>query len=64
MKNICYNAIDMTLKISLTIALLCSSYIFIQVFLFKNPEYKPKLLAWQLPMIIAILIEIHLLETK
>jgi hypothetical protein len=54
--------IDMTLKISLIIALFCSAYIFIQAILIKNKDYKSKLLAWQLPMILAILIEIHLLE--
>lgn len=56
--------IDITLKISLIIALMCSAYIFIQAFVVKNPVHKSKLLAWQLPMIIAILIEIHLLENN
>ena len=58
------NWIDIILKISLMIALLCSAYIFTQALVFKNQHYKSKLLAWQLPMIIAILIEIHLLEKK
>ena len=54
--------VDISLKISLIIALLCSTYIFVQTFVFKQREYKNSFLAWQLPMIIALLMEIYLLE--
>ena len=53
--------VDTTLKISLIIALLCSTYIFVQTFVFKKRDYKNRFLAWQLPMIIALLMEIYLL---
>lgn len=54
--------IDGLLKVSLLIALLCSTYIFVNAFVLKIKDYKNKFLAWQLPMIIALLFEIYLIE--
>lgn len=54
--------VDVLLKISLLIALLCSTYIFVNAFALKRVEYKSRFLAWQLPMIIALLFEIYLIE--
>jgi Na+-transporting NADH:ubiquinone oxidoreductase subunit NqrC len=53
--------IDYVLKISLVIALLCSIFITVQAFMLNNTEYKTRFLAWQTPMILALLTEIYLL---
>jgi Na+-transporting NADH:ubiquinone oxidoreductase subunit NqrC len=54
--------IDNVLKISLLVALICSIYITIQAFVLNNTEYKTRFLAWQTPMIIALLTELYLLQ--
>jgi len=54
--------VDILLKISLLIALGCSTYIFIQAIIFKKREYKDRFLSWQMPMIIALLTELYLLS--
>jgi hypothetical protein len=53
--------IDILLKISLLIALGCSIYIFVQALIFKQNEYKGRFLSWQMPMILALLIDIYLI---
>jgi len=54
--------VDNVLKISLIIALVCSIYITIQAFVMNKTEYKTRFLAWQSPMILALLTEIYLLQ--
>jgi hypothetical protein len=53
--------IDILLKISLLTALGCSIYIFIQAMVYKHNEYKGRFLSWQMPMILALLIDIYLI---
>ncbi len=62
MKFSASSIVDICLKISLIVALVCSIYILIQGFVFKHPEYKSRFMSWQAPMIFAILIDIYLVE--
>ncbi len=61
MKNYCYTRIDIILILSLTIALLCSLLITIEVFYYKNDNYRKTFSSWQLPMIFALLSEIYIM---
>ena len=54
--------VDTLLKISMIVALICSVFIAVQAFVFNNTEYKPRFLAWQTPMILALLTELFLIE--
>jgi hypothetical protein len=54
--------IDTLLKISMVVALLCSVFITVQAFIFNNTEYKTRFLAWQTPMILALLTELFLMQ--
>lgn len=55
-------AVDITLKLSLFIALICSLFILLQYFIFDNKEYKCPFMAWQGPMIAALLMELYLIR--
>lgn len=54
--------IDVILKVSLLIALICSIFIMIMYFIFKDKEYTCPFMAWQGPMIAALLIELYLMN--
>jgi hypothetical protein len=48
------------LKISVFIALICSLYIFISVFVFKDKYYADSFDSWQFPMLLALFSELFL----
>lgn len=62
MKFTTSSIVDICLKISLIVALVCSMYILIQGFIFKKPEYKSRFMSWQAPMIFALLVDMYLVE--
>lgn len=61
MKNYCYTGIDRVLILSLFVALLCSLLITIEVFYYKNDNYRKTFSSWQLPMIFALLADIYIM---
>lgn len=56
-----FNTIDWILLISLSVALVCSMIISFEVYYLKNHHYKKTFSAWQMPMILAMLIDIYLI---
>ena len=50
------------LFVALLVALACSITIAVQVYVFKQTNYKRKFSTWQAPMIFAILADLYLLE--
>jgi len=50
------------LKITLIVALICSVYIYINVFVFKHKHYSKQFDAWQFPMILALLSDLYLIK--
>ena len=54
--------VDFTMKVSLTVALICSFYTLVDVLIFDNENHKKTFTAWQFPMIFAILIDLYLMN--
>lgn len=54
--------VEIVLKIALIIALLCSLFILVQFIIYKKKEYSYGFMAWQAPMLAALLLEIYLVE--
>jgi hypothetical protein len=54
------DVVDLLLKISLLVALGCSIFIFVQALIFKNSEYRERLMSWQMPMIFALVTDLYL----
>ena len=54
--------VDIILKIALIIALICSLFILVMYWVFKDKEYRCPFMAWQGPMIAALLIELYLIN--
>ena len=50
------------LKITLVIALLCSVYIYVNVFIFNHKHFSKKFDAWQFPMILALLSDLYFIN--
>jgi hypothetical protein len=61
MKHYCYTLIDYILIISLSVAVVCSFVISIEVFYYKNDEYRKTFSSWQLPMLFALLADIYIM---
>lgn len=59
-----YTIIESILLVSLLIALLCSIIILVEVFYYKNNDYKKTFSSWQAPMIFAMLIDLYLIYDK
>ena len=54
--------VKIILRIILGLALLVSFYIFCMAFFFKSQEYKHVFSAWQFPMLLAIFMEVLIVE--
>ena len=61
MKKYCYTTVDWLLIISLSVALVCSLLITVEVLYYKNDDYKKTFSSWQLPMLFAMLFDIYLM---
>jgi len=61
MKKYFYTTVDWLLIISLSVALVCSLLITVEVLYYKNDEYKKTFSSWQLPMLVAMLFDIYLM---
>ncbi len=58
------NSLEIFFKLSLILTLFLSFYIFISVTIYKNPTYKPIFSTWQFPMLLAIFLDVFLLENN
>jgi len=56
------NNLEKILMASLTISLVCSIIICIQVYLLNDKQYDKTFSTWQMPMIFAILADMYLLK--
>uniref|UniRef100_A0A6C0CXB2 Uncharacterized protein n=1 Tax=viral metagenome TaxID=1070528 RepID=A0A6C0CXB2_9ZZZZ len=56
------NSLEIFFKLSLLLTLFLSFYIFISVTIYKNPNHKPIFSTWQFPMLLAIFLDVCLLE--
>lgn len=56
------NSLEIFFKLLLFLTLLLSFYIFISVIVYKNKTYKPIFSTWQFPMLLAIFLDVFLIE--
>ena len=58
------NSLEIIFKLSLILTLFLSFYIFISVTVYKNKTYKSLYTTWQFPMILAIFLDVFLIENN
>ena len=58
------NNLEIFFKLSLIITLFLSFYIFISVTVYRHKTHKSLYTTWQFPMLLAIFLEVFLVETN
>ena len=56
-----FRLVDWILVLSLSVALVCSLFISIEVYYYKNYQYRKTFSSWQSPMLIALLADIYIM---
>lgn len=58
------NSLEIFFKLSLLLTLFLSFYIFISVTIYKNSTHKTIFSTWQFPMLLAIFLDVCLIENN
>ena len=58
------NSLEIFFKLSLILTLFLSFYIFISVTIYKSPTHKSIFSTWQFPMLLAIFLDVCLIENN
>jgi hypothetical protein len=58
------NSLEIFFKLSLLLTLFLSFYIFISVTIYKNQTHKTIFSTWQFPMLLAIFLDVCLIENN